>query len=88
MITIICLIAPCGPSLSHAAREQFKVWTGRTRFDDLVLLIGFARVLSLPSSKVVHLSSTRTESASVAASDAEQKKLGDVPEIEADASSI
>src|SRR5262249_34123086 len=47
-VAIVGLIAPRGPMPPCTAREQLDVRPVRARLDDCVLLIGLARVLTLP----------------------------------------
>src|SRR5262249_42936704 len=49
------LIAPSRPAFARAAREQFEIWPGATRFDELVQLVRLARVLALARRQQIHL---------------------------------
>src|SRR5689334_15976133 len=78
------LVAPGRPALARAAREQFEIGPGTARLDDVVLLVGLARVLALARGQEVHLPPPRRQRARIPAAHAEQHELGDVAEVEAD----
>jgi hypothetical protein len=42
LIILVRLLAPIGPVLPRAAREEFEIRRLRARFDDRILLIGLA----------------------------------------------
>src|SRR5262245_30701687 len=82
------LIAPRRPSFARAAREQLEEWPRTTRLDELVLLVGLARMLALARRQQIHLPPSRRERACVLAAHAEQNELGHVAEIETDRAAV
>ena len=83
-----CLISPNSPVVTTSAAEQFKIWTPRAAFNDLVLFIRFSGVFSLARADQVDLASARRERACVLALDSEQKHLSYISKIKPDASTI
>src|ERR1041385_9553655 len=49
------LVAPRAPPRAPPPREQLEIRPGAARFDDLVELVGLARVLALARGEQVHL---------------------------------
>jgi hypothetical protein len=76
------------PAGTRCASEELQVWPRRTALDDLVELVGLARVLALALGDQVHLAAARRERAVVLAAHAEQHELGDLAEVEADAPAV
>src|SRR5262249_16779471 len=81
-------MSPTRPARALPASEQLEEWPIRKAFDDLVLLVGLARMLALARRHEVDLSSTRWPRAGVLAPHSKQEHFRDVAEIEADASAI
>src|SRR6202011_1530662 len=87
-VTAIGLIAPCRPTLARAASEQFDERPRRTCFDNVVLFIGFARMLAFARGQQIHLSPSRRERAGILAANTEQNQFGDIAEVKTDAAAI
>src|SRR5215470_12074400 len=88
MIIIAGLVAPSGPAAATSPRKQLQEWPGRTRLDNLVLLVRLARMLALSRRQQIHLPASRGKCAGVLAAHAEQNQLGHVAEIEADTTTV
>src|SRR5579875_1538746 len=78
------LVAPLAPTLSRRAREQLQEGARRARLDDVVQLLGLARVLALALGHDVDLAAAGGEGPVALAFDAEEDQLGDIAEVEAD----
>jgi hypothetical protein len=83
-----CLVAPVSPPASCSPSKHLKVWTPRTRFNNLVLLVRLTAVFALTARNEVHLGSTGSKRASMFALYAEQNQLRHIAEIEAYPASI
>ena len=88
LVIIIGLITPRRPTLARATPEQFNKRPRRTRFDNVILFVGFSRMLALARREQINLPPPRRERARILAAHAEQNQLGDIAKIEADAATI
>ena len=80
-------VAPLRPPGTPETSEQLQVRTGRTRLDDIIDLVGLARVLSLASDDDVGLSPAWRQSPH-GATHTEQDEFRHIPEIEPDTSPV
>lgn len=80
-------IAPSCPARTRVARKQFEIGARRTCLDEIVLLVGFARMSALAGFDHVDLRAARRKRAH-GTMDAKQQHLGDVAEIEANAAPV
>lgn len=78
-------MAPDRPAVPFSPAEQFQVRPPTARFDQVILFVGFARMLPFPAGHQVDLPPSRRQRSCAFAADAEQDEFRDVAEIEADA---
>src|SRR5579872_2199016 len=87
-VTFVGLIAPCRPAPADAAPEHLQIGARRTVFDQLVLFVGLARMLSLPRFDHVDLATAGSKRARVLAAHAKKDQFRDIPKIEPDAATV
>lgn len=88
LIVLVRLIAPVGPAGPRAASEQFQIGSFRAAFDQIVLLVGLARVFTLSRRKVIHLTTPWGFGPGIFSANAKEEQFRHVPEVKADATSI
>lgn len=88
LVAIVSLTAPGSPALADTAPEQLQIWPRGTRRNDVVLLIGLARMLAFARLDHVYLTAAGRQRSRVFAANAKEDEFGHVAEIEADAAAI
>src|SRR5205823_5943305 len=86
-ISFDIFVSPLRPAFASKAREQFKIGSWRTRFDDVVNFVRLSRMLALSRRKRIHLSSARFQR-SHASANTEQNELCYVAKIKSDSAPI
>ena len=81
------LVAPDVPAGALASGEEFEVGAGGTVFDELLLLVGLAGVLTFAGAEDADLAAAGFEGPHGAA-DPEEQDFGRVAEVEADAGGL
>src|SRR5436853_143012 len=88
LVRVVRFVTPSGPTVAKSAREKFEVRSRAARLDQLVLLVWLAAMLALSRGDVVHLASPCCERSRVLAFNTEKQQLGDVTEVEPDATTV
>jgi len=87
-IAFVCLVSPHGPILPRATRKEFKKWSRAARFDDFVLLVGFARMFAFAGGKQIDLAPAGRKRTRILSAHAKQNEFGHIAKIEANATAV